>query len=203
MVDQRQEVGRRQDLDRPRPGRLRSLRGRADQPAVLGARMQCGEQHPGRRRDPRVEPQLADHDIFGERLDIDHSHRTEQRERDRQVEMRSLLGQVGRGQVHRDPLGRQREPHRGDRAAHPLAALPHRLVGEPDHVECGQPRDQLHLNLDPARLQPQIRHGLHDRRHRHPPAPAQRLPAVTIAAKPPSRRGMDRQRTFRAAVLHI
>src|SRR3546814_11177533 len=58
-----------------------------------------------------------------QRLRIDHPHRTEQRERDRQVVMRALLGQVGGRQIDRDPLGRQREADGGERRATPLAAF--------------------------------------------------------------------------------
>src|SRR3546814_3144967 len=39
-----------------------------------------------------------------QRLRIDHPHRTEQRERDRQVVMRALLGQVGRSEEHTSEL---------------------------------------------------------------------------------------------------
>jgi hypothetical protein len=137
MVEQRQQVGRGDHLDRAGPGRLRPLRRRADQALALLRRMQRGEQHARRGRDARVQPELADHDIVGQRLNIDDAHRAEQRERDRQVEMRAFLGEVGGRQVHRDPLGRHRQAHGRDRAAHPLAALAHRLVAQPYDIERG------------------------------------------------------------------
>ncbi len=174
MIDQRQDVGRRDD-PLPAPRRFRALRRRADQPEPALGRVQRGEQHAGRRRDSRVEAQFADDEIVGERLGIDHAHRGEQTERDRQVEMRAFLGQIGGREIDHDPLGRQREPHRRDRPAHALAALANRLVAEPDHVEPRQAGDQLHLDLDRARLEPEIRHRGYARDH---PLTPQQVPTV-------------------------
>ncbi|QYU69228.1 hypothetical protein J4558_03540 [Leptolyngbya sp. 15MV] len=89
-------------------------------------------------------------------LCIRHPHRRQQRQRHRQVVVRPFLGQVGGRQVDGDPLGRQCQPHRGKRGAHPLLALAHRLVGQPDDVEPGQPRRDRALDLDRARFQPEI-----------------------------------------------
>src|SRR3546814_8438565 len=88
----RSEAGRLEHLDIPGPGRLRPLRDRTDEPALDAARVERREQHPRRGRDAAVEAEFADDDIAAQRLRIDHPHRTEQRERDRQVVMRALLG---------------------------------------------------------------------------------------------------------------
>mgnify|MGYP007123468917 CR=1 FL=1 len=108
MVEQAEQVGCREHLDIARPCRLRPLRRGTDQPALDTARMERGEQHAGRRGDAAVEAELADDDIGTQRLGIDHPHRAEQRERDRQVVVRALLGQVGGRQVDGDPFGRKR-----------------------------------------------------------------------------------------------
>ena len=75
------------------------------------------------------------------------------------------LGKVGGREVGDDPLGRQRQAERRDRAAHPLAAFRDRLVGEADDVEGGKPGDELYLYLDRARLEPEIRHRRYARDH--------------------------------------
>ncbi len=55
--------------------------------------------------------------------------------RDRQVEARPRLAQVGRRQVRRDPLLRELEAGVDQRRAHPLARLAHRRVGQADERE--------------------------------------------------------------------
>lgn len=154
MIEQRHQIGRGYDLDRPGPRRLRPLCGRADQAEIALRRVQSRQQYARRRRDPPVQPELADYDMRRQRLGIDHAHRTQQRERDRQIVMRSFLGQIGRRQIRDDALGRQRQADRAQRAAHALAAFRHRLVGEPDHDEGRQAGRDLDLHLDRARLQP-------------------------------------------------
>ena len=165
MVDERQQVGCRKHLHRSSPSGLRSLRRGTDQPPALARGIERGEQHARRRRNPTVQPQFADDDIVRERLDIDHGHGAEQRQRDRKIEVRSFLRQIGRRQVDDDALGRQREAQRGDRAAHPFAAFRDRLVAQPDDDEVRQAGNELHLHLDAPRLQPEIGHRLDDRHH--------------------------------------
>ena len=168
MVEQAEQVGRREHLDIARPRRLRPLRGGADEPALDAARVQRGEQHTGRGRDAAVEAELADDDIGAQRLGIDHPHRAEQRERDRQVVVRALLGQVGGREVDGDPFGREREADRGQRGAHPLAAFGDRLVGQADDGEAGDAGRDLALHLDGARVEPEIGDGGNDRDHKPP-----------------------------------
>lgn len=153
MVEERDEVGCGDHLDRPRPGGLRPLPRRADQAELGGRGMEGGEQHPRRRRDPAIETEFADDDKAGDRLLVDHTHRAEQAERDRQIVMRALLGQIGGREVDRDPFGRERKADRGEGGAHPLAALRHRLVREADDDEGGKPAGDLHLDLDRTRLE--------------------------------------------------
>ena len=159
MREQRQEVGRPEHLDASGPRCFGSLRRRADQSALDAARVNRGEQHAGRRRHPPVEPELADDDIARQRLGIDHPHRAQQCERDRQVVVRAFLRQVGGRQVHRDHLRRQRQADRGDRRAHALAALADRLVGQADDDEARHAGRDLALHLDPARIDAEIGDG--------------------------------------------
>ena len=130
--------------------------------------MERGEQHAGRGGDPPVEAELADRDIMRQALGIGRPDRRQQAQRDRQVEMRAFLGQVGGRQVDGDPLGRQRQADRGQRGAHPLAAFGDRLVGQADDDEGGQPGGELDLHLDGARLEPEIGDGGDGRDHQRP-----------------------------------
>ena len=66
--------------------------------------------------------------------------------------MTAFLGQVGGSEIDGDALRRQREPDGVQRAAHPLAAFGHGLVRQPDNGEGGQPRSDLDLHIDRARI---------------------------------------------------
>ena len=140
------------------------------------------QQHPGRGDDAPVERQFADRDMIAELLGIGHPHRRQQRERDRQVVVRAFLGQVGRGEVDGDPLGRQCEAERGQRRLHALAALVHRLVGQSDEVEARQPRRDLALHLDRARLEPEIGDCIDARDQPFHPTAAR--PEIGVPARP-------------------
>jgi len=123
---------------------------------------------PRRGGDPPVEAQLADRDIMAQPLRIGGADRGEQPERDGQIEMRTLLGQVGGRQIDRDPLGRKRQSDRRQRRAHPLAAFCDGLVRQSDDDEGGKPGAQLHLHFNAARLEPQICNGGDGRDHYRP-----------------------------------
>ena len=54
--------------------------------------------------------------------------------------MAPFLGQIGRSEIDGDAFRREREPDGVQRAAHPLSALGHRLVGQADNgVKWGRP----------------------------------------------------------------
>jgi len=184
---QREQVGGGEDFDLPRPRRLGALRGGTDEPLARRRSMERGEQYPCRRRDPRVETELADHDIMAELLGIDDPHRGEQRQRDRQVEVRSFLGQVGGRQVGDDSLGRHRDAERRDRPAHSLAAFTDRLVGQSDNGEARLTGDQLDLHLDRARFEAEVGDGRDDSYHGVTPSgSAAARPQCRNANRPPS-----------------
>lgn len=186
VIEQRQQIGRGDHFDRARPCSFRALRGRAHQTLRLRRGMECRQQHAGGRRDPGVEAKLADDDIIGERFRIDHAHRPQHAERDRQIVMRSFLGQIGGREVYGDPLGRQRKAERGNSGTHPLAAFGNGLVGEPDHIEGGYTGRDLDLHFHPARFQPQIRHCRYDCDHRPRPRYSRRSsPARLIVCSYP------------------
>jgi hypothetical protein len=147
-------VGRRQDVEALGPGRLAALRRRADQAAPAGQGVDRRRQHPGDRADPPVQRQLAEGGVAGQFVARQHTHGRQQGQRDRQVEVAAFLLQVGGGEVHGDALQRQRQAEGGQRRAHPLAALAHRLVGQPDDGEGRHAAAHLHLDVDVEHLDP-------------------------------------------------
>ncbi len=206
MVEQCQQIGGGDHFDIAGPGRFPALRCGADQAQLPLRCVQRREQHARGSGDAAVQPQFADDNIVAERLGIEDAHRRQQSQRDRQIVMRAFLGQVGRREIDRDMLGRQRQAQRGDGAAHPLAALRHGLVGQADHDEFWEARRQLDLNFDGARFQPQIRGRRHDCDHVFPPdqadsrsSPRLSRAALARAGGTPHLRHREGSPRFRAA----
>ena len=102
---------------------------RADQAHVPGAGGHRRGQRAGDRRDLAVEIEFADRRPAVQRVGRQDAHDNHQRQGDRQIVVAAFLGQVGRRQVGDDALGRQGQAKAGERRAHPLLALGHRLVG--------------------------------------------------------------------------
>ncbi len=150
--------------DRLGERRGRDDRGGAD-PGGFGAAGPGADEAPplfrcGHRRGQRahhchqraVERELAQRNGSLNLVGRQHADRREQRQRDRQVEMRALLRHVGGRQVDRDALRRQRDRHRGEGGADPFLGLGHRLVGQAHHGEGGQARADRALHLHEMRL---------------------------------------------------
>lgn len=78
--------------------------------------------------------------------------RGHQPEGDGEVVVAAFLRLISRGEVDGDALRRERQADGVQRAAHPLAALGHGLVGEADDGEVRHPRPDLHLHIDRPRL---------------------------------------------------
>jgi len=74
--------------------------------------------------------------------------RREDRERDRQVEARSLLAQLRRSEVHRDPAERPLELGAVDPGADALLRLLAGAVGKPDDRESRHAALEVRLDLD-------------------------------------------------------
>ena len=71
--------------------------------------------------------------------------------------MRAFLGQISRRQIDDNATRRQRQADGVQRRLHPLPAFLHRLVGQADGEEAGNPPRYLHLHIDAPRLEPQKR----------------------------------------------
>ncbi len=147
MVQHLNEMPRCQHLDAAGPGRLRPLRRRADQPQFALRGAQRRRQHPRHRQNRAIERQFPKCRELAEFLPRDQPHRREHGERDGQVIMAALLGEIGRREVHHQPPRRQREAERGQRRAHPLPAFANRLIRHADNDEGGQTGGELHLHL--------------------------------------------------------
>ena len=107
---------------------------------------------PGTAADRGVERQLADGRIALDGVGRDGAHGHHHGERNRQIEVAALLGQVGGGQVDRDVLEGQAQADGVQRIAHALAALGHGLVGQADDGQHVLARADAHLHLDRPRL---------------------------------------------------
>ncbi len=80
--------------------------------------------------------------------------------------MASFLRQVGGREINDDALVGERQPGSVERAAHALAALGDRLVGQAHNDETRQPGRDLHLHVDGHRLDPLKRDRRDVRNHR-------------------------------------
>ena len=91
----------------------------------------------------------------------------EERERDRQVEARSLLAQLGRREVDRDAPVREAQLGGGDPTSDPLTRFLAGAVGKADDSEAGETVADVRLHVDPARLEADER--MRDRACKHAP----------------------------------
>ena len=78
--------------------------------------------------------------------------RGQQPERDGEFVVAAFLRLVGWGEVDGDALWRERQADGVQRAAHPLPALGHSLVGKADDGEGRHPRPDRHLHIYRPRL---------------------------------------------------
>ena len=153
MIGELNERGRRDDLDfGARPGRFRPARRRAHQTLAARIGADRGRQHAGHRRNRSVEAELAQNGESRQRIVRDGADRGHQPERDRQIVVAALLGQIGGREIDGDAARRQSQPGGDQGRAHPLACLRNRLIGQPDNGEGRQPRRDLHLNVDGPHL---------------------------------------------------
>ena len=169
MVDQSDQRWCRQDPRVASPGRLGPTGLGTDQPQSQGPRRHRRRQRTGDRRDPPVQRQLANRRPVLQHVRRDDPHRRHDRQRDGQVVVTAFLGQVGRGQIGDDPLGRQRQTHAHEGRPHPLTALRHRLVAHADQKEFGLAARELDLHVDPHRFNATEGQGHHARRHTSTP----------------------------------
>ena len=154
----------------PPQRRLRS----AEEPRQPGLpRPFCRRQDAADRAQPPVERELADGGVPDERVGRHLPRGRQHRQRDRQVEARALLPELGRGEVDGDPAQWPLELGRGDPAPHPLLRLLARAVGEADDRERRQAPLEVRLDLHPAGVEADKR--MRDRSCEHVSTLEQRL----------------------------
>jgi hypothetical protein len=100
--------------------------------AVAG---QAHGQHPAHRLDLGVQGQLADHRERRVGGTVQRARGREDAQRDRQIEGRAFLADVGRGEIDGDAVVGEGEAGVADGRPHTLAAFPHRGVGQADGGE--------------------------------------------------------------------
>ena len=115
------------------------------------------------RPDRTVERQLAEHHRVVDLARRDHPDSREHPDRDREIEGRSDLPDVGRGEVHRHAALRELEAGVPDGALHAVAALAYAGVRQPHHGDRGQPsvRD-VDLDTHRVRVDAEDGGGPHD-----------------------------------------
>jgi len=166
VVDQRQQACGRDDVDLfAGPGGFRPRGLGADDAEVVGVRRDRRRQRARDRREPPVEAELAERQVAGEGIGRYCADGTHQAQRDGQIVVAALLGQVGGGEVDGDALGRQAQARGDQRRAHPLARFLHRLVGQADDKESRQAGRNLHLHVDEHRIDALKRYGLNSGDH--------------------------------------
>ena len=145
---------RTQHLRRPDPSRLGPAGLGAQQHLILLRRAHRRRQRANHRNKPPIQRQFPQCDGALHLILRDDLQRGHERQRNRQVEMAALFRQVSGRQVHRNPLGWQRNRQRVHRRTHPLFRLAHRLVGQSHKVKRRHPRRQRALHFDQPRLDP-------------------------------------------------
>lgn len=119
-----------------RPGGFGAAFGRADQPLAERIGADRSRQRAGYGGDRAVEIEFADDDKIRQGIGGNGAEGGHQGKGDRQIEMRAFLRQVGRRQIDRHALGRQRQAGGVKGRLHALAAFGHRLVGQTDDLDC-------------------------------------------------------------------
>lgn len=157
MVDQRQQMRRGQNAGAVDPCGLAAAFGRADhgQAGIMG--VHGGGQHAADLADLAVQAELPHRQRIGQRVYRNRLHRTQHRQRNRQIEMAPFFQDIGRGQIDGQALWRQGQADRLQCPAHPLPSLADSLVRQANNCKPGQAGRKLGLHLD--RLRPQAGKG--------------------------------------------
>ena len=132
---------------------------------ALAARVQGDREHAPHRPDAPVERELAHHERAVQAPGLHEPGGAEDAHRHRQVEGRTFLAELRRGEVHGDAVDRELEPHVADRGPYPVTALADGGVGQAHGGEGRQPRGHVHLDEDGGGLDPGQRRGAHAREH--------------------------------------
>src|SRR5207247_1981451 len=103
--------------------------------------------------------------------------RSEDAQRDREIEAARILGQLGRGEIDRDAARRKFEASVVERGAHAVACFAHFRIRQSDDVKGGQSRPQVYFHGHFRRVDTRERAACHGgNRHSFPLAGGTRQP---------------------------
>ena len=180
VLDDLGEMPNRDRLDSGE-GRLRRRLGSAHETSQSSAARSLGNRkRSGDGTDAPVERELAHCGVLGEPLGRQLPRRSENRERDRKIESRSLLSQRGRREIHGDaPVERPLQRRRHNSAPHAVLRLLAGAIREADDREARDPGLEVRLDLDPSRLEADECVG-HRACEHGPTVPGRRSRMVTV-----------------------
>ena len=139
---------------------------RADQPLEAGTpRALRDREHAAHAAHAPVERELAARRVLLEPSRRNLARRSEQRERDREVEAGALLAKLGRREIDGDPPRREVQFRCGDPRPDTLTGFLASTVGQPDDREARQAVANVRLDVDPTRLEADER--MRDRACKH------------------------------------
>jgi len=176
-------------VERGRLQRVPERHQHAPEPLALGRNRHREDAVHAPRRS--VESELPSDGVAVEKATVDLPRRRQDPDRDREIESRALLPDVGRRKVHRDALDRKREPRVPDRRRDPVASLPHRAVAEADRRERREPATHVRLDADDVPVDP----GHPSRKHRREHG----VTSLPRRTPPPCARRRARSRPSRAS----
>jgi hypothetical protein len=149
-------VGKMPHTDRLDPGEcgLRARLVRTDEAFDASASSALGySKRTAHSTEASIQGELAAGRMLREAVSRDLPRGRKQRKRDRKVETRALLLQLGRSKVDRRGVSRPFELRRFDAASNPLFGLLTRAVDETDDRERRHAALDVRLDLDPPRLE--------------------------------------------------
>ncbi|MCW0461863.1 hypothetical protein NB717_002931 [Xanthomonas sacchari] len=142
---------------------LGAVVGRDDQGAPSLGGGQCGRQHAVDRTQFAGQGQFAEEFVLAEHLRVKLAGGGEDAQRDRQVEAAALLGQVGRGQVDRDPPCRELVLRAEQGGADAVARFAYRRLGQADDLRGRQAAGQMDFDPNRRRKHPRAGTAVHQR----------------------------------------
>jgi hypothetical protein len=116
--------------------------------------------------EPAVERELTDCSVAREAIGRNLSRRRQHCKRDRQIEPRPFLPELGGSEVDRDPAVRPNELGRRDPAPHAFLRLLARAIRKTDNREGRNAQLEMSLDLDAASIETHERMRDRSREHR-------------------------------------
>jgi hypothetical protein len=186
-IEEIRDLGERRRAEHPEPGhdaRLGEVLARENQRLdPRGARGEGHRERPAHRPDRALQPQLPEHRHRVQALLRDLLRGGEDAERDRQVERRAVLTNIGRCEVDGDALQREGVARIGQRRANALAALFHGALRQPHGRERRQAVRDVGLHVHEVGVDAEDGGGADAREHGSSPPDERRHSRVHEAQR--------------------